>query len=187
MPHQDMLGIAEGIETALSASILFNVPVWAALTAGLLEEWTPPATVTTVFVFGDNDASSTGQAAAYTLAQRLKAKGLSVFVEIPHRPVRTGTTCMSREAQLDRGIASSEGAFDESLGAVVKMNGRGQFVARRRAPHPRAPSAQTPHRKRQCGHPARAIRHADPRSDLACAATAGNCPCRPRQQSPFAS
>ena len=83
MPHEQTLGIAEGIETALSASVLFNVPVWAALTAGLLQEWTPPATVTTVFVFGDNDASSTGQAAAYTLAQRLKAKGLSVFVEIP--------------------------------------------------------------------------------------------------------
>jgi putative DNA primase/helicase len=83
MSHREMLGIAEGIETALSASILFNMPVWAALTAGLLQEWTPPATVTTVFVFGDNDASSTGQAAAYTLAQRLMAKGLSVFVEIP--------------------------------------------------------------------------------------------------------
>jgi putative DNA primase/helicase len=83
MPHQELLGIAEGIETALSASILFNVPVWAALNAGLLQVWTPPTTVTTVFVFGDNDVSSTGQAAAYTLAQRLKAKGLSVFVEIP--------------------------------------------------------------------------------------------------------
>ena len=78
-----MLGIAEGIETALSASILFNVPGWAA---------SPPACcrnghrlrVTTVFVFGDNDASSTGQAAAYALARRLKAKGLTVSVEIPH-------------------------------------------------------------------------------------------------------
>jgi len=36
-----------------------------------------------VFVFGDNDSSSTGQAAAYTLAQRLKAKGITVMAEIP--------------------------------------------------------------------------------------------------------
>jgi putative DNA primase/helicase len=83
MQHEDVLGIAEGIETALSASVLFNVPVWAALTAGLLQDWTPPPSVSTVFIFGDNDLSNTGQAAAYTLAQRLKAGGLTVSVEIP--------------------------------------------------------------------------------------------------------
>jgi putative DNA primase/helicase len=83
MQHEDVLGIAEGIETALSASALFNVPVWAALTAGLLQEWTPPPSVSTVFIFGDNDPSNTGQAAAYNLAQRLKTRGLTVVVEIP--------------------------------------------------------------------------------------------------------
>jgi putative DNA primase/helicase len=83
MTHEQILGIAEGIETALSAAALFNVPCWAALTAGLLEAWLPPPSVTTVFVFGDNDHSSTGQAAAHNLARRLKAKGLSVAVEIP--------------------------------------------------------------------------------------------------------
>jgi putative DNA primase/helicase len=83
MDHGEVLGIAEGIETALSASALFNVPCWAALTAGLLQEWSPPPSVKTMFVFGDNDESSTGQAAAYGLARRLKAKGLSVSVEIP--------------------------------------------------------------------------------------------------------
>jgi putative DNA primase/helicase len=83
MEHAETLGIAEGIETALSAAALFNVPCWAALTAGLLEEWSPPPGVRTVFVFGDNDESSTGQASAFGLARRLKAKGLSVMVEIP--------------------------------------------------------------------------------------------------------
>ena len=34
--------------------------------------------VKTVFVFGDNDESNTGQAAAYTSRARLKAKGLTV-------------------------------------------------------------------------------------------------------------
>lgn len=81
--HNEILGIAEGIETALSASALFNVPCWAALTAGLLEQWSPPVSVNTVFVFGDNDASSTGQAAAHALARRLKTRGLTVSVEIP--------------------------------------------------------------------------------------------------------
>lgn len=83
MPHDKQLGIAEGIETALSASILYNLPVWAALTANLLEEWSPPGGVEVVFIFADNDVSGTGQAAAYVLAKRLKAKGISAFVEMP--------------------------------------------------------------------------------------------------------
>ena len=88
MPHDQILGIAEGIETALSAATLFNVPVWAALTEGLLAEWTPPPAVTTVFIFGDNDASYAGQAAAFVLAKRLNARGITSCVELP---ARTGT------------------------------------------------------------------------------------------------
>lgn len=85
MPCETTLGIAEGIETALAASILFNVPVWAALTADLLQAWEPPAGVETIMIFGDCDVSLTGQAAAYGLGRRLKAKGKSVFVELPER------------------------------------------------------------------------------------------------------
>lgn len=88
MPYTDTLGIAEGIETALSASILHGVPTWAALNAGLLADWSPPANVETVFIFGDNDFSYTGQAAAYALGQKLRAKGLTVIVELP---IRTDT------------------------------------------------------------------------------------------------
>ena len=85
MPHENILGIAEGIETALSASLLFNVPVWAALTADLLQAWEPPVGVETVMVFGDTDISMTGQAAAYALGRRLKIKGLTTIVELPQR------------------------------------------------------------------------------------------------------
>lgn len=85
MPHENILGIAEGIETAIAASIMFGVPVWAALTADLLQAWEPPACVETVMVFGDNDHSLTGQAAAFSLGRRLKAKRLTVMVELPQR------------------------------------------------------------------------------------------------------
>ncbi|MBL0374017.1 toprim domain-containing protein [Rhizobium sp. KVB221] len=77
------LGIAEGIETALAAAQLFGIPTWAALTAGALEKWSPPAGTGRVTVFGDNDASFTGQAAAYGLAKRLKARGYQVDVRMP--------------------------------------------------------------------------------------------------------
>ena len=82
-PHAADLGIAEGIETALSASAIFRVPCWAALTADLLAKWTPPARVTTVRVFADNDVSNTGQAAAYELARRLRSLGVKTVGEIP--------------------------------------------------------------------------------------------------------
>ncbi len=78
-----VLGIAEGIETALAASDLFGVPVWAALNAGLLSEWEPPQGVEEVVIFGDNDSSYTGQAAAYQLARRMARKKIEAHVKIP--------------------------------------------------------------------------------------------------------
>jgi putative DNA primase/helicase len=83
MPYDGIIGIAEGIETALAASKLFGVPCWAALNAGMLSEWEPPEGVEEVIVFGDNDAKFAGQAAAYSLARRLSAKGMKTSVEIP--------------------------------------------------------------------------------------------------------
>ncbi len=77
------LGIAEGVETALAAALLFKVPVWAALTAGNLETWTPPDGVTEIHVFGDSDKNFTGQRAAYALANRLALQRFTVTVQLP--------------------------------------------------------------------------------------------------------
>lgn len=77
------LGIAEGIETALAASQRFGVPVWAATNAVLLEAWVPPEGVERVLIAGDNDASFTGQAAAFGLARRLVQKGHAVEIRLP--------------------------------------------------------------------------------------------------------
>lgn len=83
MEHGETLGIAEGIETALAASKLFDVPVWSAMTAGLLQKWTPPPEVKKVIVFGDCDESYTGQSVSYELARRLKTKGIQTEVHLP--------------------------------------------------------------------------------------------------------
>lgn len=87
MERGRVLGIAEGIETAFAASRLFGVPCWAALNATLLAQWEPPEGVEEVIIFGDNDASFTGQVAAYTLAKRLcNQSRIKVRVEIPSNP-----------------------------------------------------------------------------------------------------
>lgn len=84
MPHQGVLGIAEGIETALSASVLFGIPVWSACNASMMSKWIPPEDVTRVVIFGDNDKNYHGQAKAFTLAHKLVNQyKLPVNVEIP--------------------------------------------------------------------------------------------------------
>jgi putative DNA primase/helicase len=84
-PSPQGLGIAEGIETALSASILFDVPVWSAISAPLLKKWRPPMGVQKVIIFGDNDENYTGQEAAYALARSLSGD-VEVEVKIPSIP-----------------------------------------------------------------------------------------------------
>jgi putative DNA primase/helicase len=51
----DVLGIAEGIETALSAMQLSGVPTWACLGAGRMHRVVVPDGVRELHVFGDND------------------------------------------------------------------------------------------------------------------------------------
>jgi putative DNA primase/helicase len=70
-PAAPVMGVAEGIESAISASILFDMPVWACINGGLLSKWVPPEIAEEIFIFGDADENYTGEAKAYTLANRL--------------------------------------------------------------------------------------------------------------------
>lgn len=82
-PVSRSLGIAEGIETALAASELFEVPAWSCISTSGIESFEPPEGVEHVVIFADNDANFAGQAAAYRAAHRLALKGIEVEVIIP--------------------------------------------------------------------------------------------------------
>ena len=83
-PSAKVMGIAEGIETAISAAIIHKMPVWAAVNGAMLSKWIPPQNAEKIFVFGDNDKNFTGQAKAYALANRLVAQfNREVEVKIP--------------------------------------------------------------------------------------------------------
>ena len=81
-PANRILGIAEGIETALAASALFELPVWSAMDAGNLSKWSPPAGTEEVIVLGDSDEGFAGQAAAYTLARRIRHNRPEIHVTV---------------------------------------------------------------------------------------------------------
>ena len=80
-----VLGLAEGVETALSASQLFKVPVWSVLSAFNFKNFTPPEGIKKIIVFADNDKNFVGQREAYAAAASLSQKypGLSIEVRIP--------------------------------------------------------------------------------------------------------
>jgi hypothetical protein len=58
-----ILGLAEGIENALSASILLGIPVWASLGAERFDKLAIPPHVTCLVLLADNDAAGRRAAA----------------------------------------------------------------------------------------------------------------------------
>lgn len=83
MDHQDVLGVAEGIETAVAAWIYTGIPCWSLLNAQNMVKFIPPDGVRKLVIFGDNDTSHTGQSAAYELSRRMRTKNIETEVRIP--------------------------------------------------------------------------------------------------------
>ncbi|MCC5612590.1 toprim domain-containing protein [Nostoc sp. CHAB 5834] len=79
----DVLGIAEGIETALAAHAVSLMPIWASVNAALMQTVEIPEHVRHVVVWADNDRSGTGLHSAEVLADRLVRDGKRVTIYIP--------------------------------------------------------------------------------------------------------
>lgn len=77
----DVLGLAEGVETALSAMELSSVPCWAVLGARRLGNVTLPENAREVHLFVDNDEA--GRLGADKAVERFTATGRRVVVRRP--------------------------------------------------------------------------------------------------------
>lgn len=89
-----VVGVAEGIEDALSARCLFGLPVWSCLDNGKLAGVQLPAALREVVIFADRDRpqiapgrtrapEGVGLRAARRLAERLRAEGRRAKILLP--------------------------------------------------------------------------------------------------------
>ncbi len=80
----DVLGVAEGIETALSVKeALPDLPMWAALSASFMDSLDIPDTVKKLYIFYDKDKSGAGRKAATKLATRYAPEGVEIYLVEP--------------------------------------------------------------------------------------------------------
>lgn len=80
-PASDILGIAEGIETALAARALFGLPIHAALSTYGMKTLAIPAAVQTLYIVADHDKA--GKEAAAYLARRALKTGKQAHIWTP--------------------------------------------------------------------------------------------------------
>lgn len=79
----DVLGVAEGIETALACRIATDIPTWATSCAGGMEALIIPNAVQEIVIFADNDRSGKGTSAARILALRALEEDRRVKILLP--------------------------------------------------------------------------------------------------------
>lgn len=89
-PIDGILGIAEGIETALSATQLTGVPCWSVVNTFGMETFLPPEGVDTVVIFGDKDKNGAGLKSANALKQKLEEQGIKVLRIFPKETIPAG-------------------------------------------------------------------------------------------------
>lgn len=124
----EVLGVAEGIETAEAVFQATGVPTWATCAANRLEKVEIPATVQEVHIWGDRDAGGVGQLAASKLAERMIREGRRVKLLLPPEIDKDW---------LDVLVESGEGALLGAFGAEPYLDNTfdaSRFVLPRPAP-----------------------------------------------------
>lgn len=91
-PAAEKLMLAEGVETALGGYLLGKgrIPVWACVSATMMQSVKLPNNVSTVYILADKDANEAGLHAAEKLKTRLEAEGRTAIVHMPNIDIPAG-------------------------------------------------------------------------------------------------
>lgn len=115
--HHGELGVCEGIETALAASLCEKVPSWALVSTSGMKSFNVPADVRSLVVFADNDERTSngrrpGFEAATALAEkpeviaRVKARQLKVRLVTPARRGQDMVDYLLEKSQVHQRMAA---------------------------------------------------------------------------------
>ena len=85
-----VLGIAEGLETALSVMRLTGMACWSVISANGMRSFQVPAGVKEVHIYADKDISGEGERAANELHDRLTKEGIKAMVHLPPHEIPKG-------------------------------------------------------------------------------------------------
>jgi putative DNA primase/helicase len=119
-PPAPMLVVAEGIETALSATAATGMAAWSAINATNLARLPLPRAVEEVVILADNDRSGTGERAARCAAERWIAEGRRVRLALPPEQGQDANDLLRGEGEqhVDRWYRQGEGA-DRRCGGIA--------------------------------------------------------------------
>jgi hypothetical protein len=90
----DVLGIAEGVETALSAMFLLGIPIWATLGAERIDKVEIPLSVKKLLLLPDNDEA--GRIAAVAARHAYAAQGRVIGALFPPKGVKDWNELIDR-------------------------------------------------------------------------------------------
>lgn len=86
-PASPVLGVAEGVETALSVYTATGYITWSLYSASVMEAFVPPQGVQELVIWADNDViSGAGMASAKVLKQRMWQQGIMCSIMLPPLP-----------------------------------------------------------------------------------------------------
>ncbi|SET25602.1 DUF7146 domain-containing protein [Thorsellia anophelis] len=81
--ESELMGVAEGIETALSVMQSTQMPIWSCINAHQMATFNPPKSVKKVVIWADLDRSETGAKVANSLSANLAKKGIEALIKYP--------------------------------------------------------------------------------------------------------
>tara|TARA_R110001592_G_scaffold221139_2_gene475797 strand:+ start:8166 stop:9236 length:1071 start_codon:yes stop_codon:yes gene_type:complete len=87
LPTNGVIGVAEGLETALSVFEARSFPVWPGLSNTMLQSFVPPSGVHTVINFLDKDRNKASENSAEIVSENLSARGIRVINLLPKIPI----------------------------------------------------------------------------------------------------